>query len=194
MVLVRERTRSARRITGVAALCFLVLNGWALAQTQQQKNGRPAAPPPSQAQQAPSLQALPSKWTAACSDTSKGFECRAAQTMVYQQGQRRIQVGAILRLLPDNKKPNLLLRLPLGVKLGPGVTIRVGESQAKAIAFESCNLNGCLAEYPITSAEISSLQKGADLALSIRTAQNAPIKFTLPAAGFATAYAKVTGK
>ena len=48
--------------------------------------------------------------------------------------------------------------------------IQVGESQAKAVAFESCNPNGCLAEYRIINAEITSLQKGANLTLSIRTA------------------------
>lgn len=194
MLYVAEKKQHACRIVGYFVACFLLLSASAIAQTQQQKTGRPAAPPPSQAQQAPSSQASPSKWTAACSDTSKGFECRAAQTIFYQQGPRRIQVSAILRLLPDTKKPNLFLRLPLGVKLAAGVTVQVGRGKARAIAFESCNLNGCLAEYAITKAEIASLKKGADLTLSVRTAQNAPINFTVPAAGFAAAYAKVARK
>jgi invasion protein IalB len=194
MVLSSERARHARRIIWGAALCLLVSSSWAIAQTQQPKTGGPTALPPSQGKQTPSSQPSPSQWVVGCSNTESGLDCRAAQNVVYQQGQRRIEVSAVLRMLSDTKKPDLLLRLPLGVKLASGVTIQFGGSEAKAIAFQSCNLNGCMAEYPITNAEIASLQKGANLTLSVRTAQDAPIKFTLPAAGFAAAYAKVTGK
>jgi invasion protein IalB len=100
-------------------------------------------------------------------------------------------VSAVLRILPDTKQPNLVLQLPLGVNLPKGVTIQIGGGGAKAVPFQSCNLNGCMAEYPITEAEIASLQKGANLMLSVVTVQNAPIKFNLPAAGFAAAYAKI---
>lgn len=195
MLLMTENAHHARRIAWGAALCCLTLSSLAVAQTTQQpKTALPSAEKPATQQQVPFSQPSPSQWAVGCTNTESGLDCRAGQTVVYQQGQRRIEVSAVLRMLPDTNKPNLLLLLPLGVSLPKGVTIQFGQSQAKAIAFQSCNLKGCMAEYPITNAEIASLQKGANMTLSVQTAQDAPIKFTLPAAGFAAAYAKVTGK
>ena len=97
-------------------------------------------------------------------------------------------------MLPDTKKPNLLLRVPLGIRLPQGIIVQFGEERGKALPFQSCNMSGCVAEYAITKAEIASLQKGANLRLSVRTVRDNPLNFNLPAAGFAAAYAKMTGR
>jgi invasion protein IalB len=105
-----------------------------------------------------------------------------------------MQVSAIVRVPPDTKKPSLLLLLPLGASLPKGVTIQFSGGGAKVLPFQSCGMNGCFAEYPISEAEIASLSKGANLALAIQTLDNAPISFNVSGAGFAAAYAKVKGQ
>jgi invasion protein IalB len=81
--------------------------------------------------------------------------------------------------------------LPLGINLPSGVTLQLGKSESKVVPFQSCNVNGCLAEYAISEAEINSLSQGTNLTLSVRAVGNAPVQFNVPAAGFAAAYAKV---
>jgi hypothetical protein len=115
-------------------LCGLVFSSGALGQTLQPKV--PASPP--QAQQTPQ-QAVP-QWVVGCNNTSAGLECRAGQTLTYQQGASKIQVSAIVRVAPDTKKTDLLLILPLGTNLPKGVTIQFGEAEAKLVPFQSCGM------------------------------------------------------
>ena len=74
------------------------------------------------------------------------------------------------------------------------MTVQFGGGEAKVLPFQSCNLNGCLAEYLISEGEIASLSKGANLILAVQTMGQAPITFNMPGAGFAAAYAKVKGQ
>jgi invasion protein IalB len=129
-----------------------------------------------------------------CTNTQAGLDCSVGQQLVFQSGGRNFQVAAAVRIPPDTKKPNLLLQVPLGVSLPKGITIQFGGGDAKALAFQSCSQNGCWAEYSITEPEIASLSKGSDLKLSVRTADNAPVQFNVPAVGFAGAYAKIRGQ
>jgi invasion protein IalB len=129
-----------------------------------------------------------------CTNTQAGLECRAGQTLNFQQGTNRIQVSAILQIAPDTGQPNLLLLLPLGTLLPKGVTIQFGAAGAKVVPFQSCSMNGCVAEYPISQPEIASLSQGANLTLGIQTVNKAPVSFVLPGVGFAAAYAKMTSR
>jgi invasion protein IalB len=81
--------------------------------------------------------------------------------------------------------------LPHGVNLPSGVTLQLGQNGSKVIPFQSCNVNGCLAEYSMSEAEIISLSKGTNLMLSVRSVDNTPVSFNVPGAGFAAAYAKI---
>jgi invasion protein IalB len=155
------------------------------AQKQQQGPAQQVQPPPA----APRPQ-----WEVGCVNTQAGLECRAGQTLSFQQGTNRIQVSAIVQIAPDTRKPNLLLLLPLGTSLPKGVTIQFGTGEAKVLQFQSCSVNGCSAEYPITQAEIASLLQGANLTLSVQAPNKAPISFVLSGVGFAAAYAKVTSQ
>jgi invasion protein IalB len=193
MVLSSKRAHHARRIIWGAALCLLVSSSWAVAQTQQPKTALPSAEKPgTQQQEQPAPPKAP--WVVNCINQDAGLVCSAVQFMVYQQGQRPIRVSTAVRLDPKTKKPVLLLQLPLGVYLPSGVTLKFGGGEAKAIAFQSCSTNGCVAEYAITPAEISTLVKGTDLKLSVRTVDKTAFNFDVPAKGFAAAYAKMTGK
>jgi invasion protein IalB len=192
MSFVAKRSRHTCLIIGGVAACCLLLNSGAFAQTQQSKTDQPTgAPTTEQQEQQPAPQRA---WVLNCENQDAGLVCTAGQLVVFRQGQRTIRVNAAVRVDPKSKKPTLLLQLPLGVYLPSGVTLKFGGGKAKAIAFQSCNPNGCVAENEITAAEINTLVQGADLKLSVRTSDKKPIEFVVPAKGFAAAYAKMTGK
>lgn len=168
---------------GVCAALFLSFATTAAAQVQE----RPKTVPLQQGQAAP---ATP-RWSVVCNNSQAGLQCTAAQAVVLQQGGRNIRVTAAFQLDPQTKAPKLVLQLPLGVYLPTGVTVRFGDGSAKALAFQACNQNGCVAEHAITGPEIATLAKEADLTLTVRTPDKQVLTITVPAAGFAAAYEKV---
>ena len=184
MLLRSKGGRQTFRQVLIAALCVLAFSDWVVAQTLKPKaTPEPATP----AQPAPP----PPQWTVTCGNTKAGLDCNAAQSIVVGQSGREVRVGVAVRVPADTKTPVLLLALPLGVYLPSGVTLQFGDGGAKAIPFESCNPNACVAEYAITQSEIASLLNGADLALSVQTMDKTSFKSRISTAGFAAAYAKI---
>lgn len=145
----------------------------------------------------PAAQPSTPTWAVVCPANIKGgLDCYATQTAIVppQANNPNLRVNAVLRISPETKEPNLVFLLPLGIYLPPGVTVQFGDRDAKAIAIETCNPNGCVVEYPTKDAEISALEKETDVALSVRTPDKTSYTFTLPGRGFKAAYAKMTSK
>ena len=174
---------------GAALLCLLDFGSGALAQAQQPKT------PAAQGTTAPAESAgQPSQpqpnWVVRCSQTRAGLECRAGQSLFLKTSRQRV-LSVAVRMPADTKKPVLLLQLPLGVYLPAGTTLHIGKGEARTLPFISCDRGGCLAEYNVTDAELSSVAKGADLSISAQDTQKKPFTLTVPALGFAAAYAKI---
>jgi invasion protein IalB len=126
----------------------------------------------------------------ACSNSKEGLDCRAGQSLFFKKtGQRFLSVA--VRIEPETKKPSLLVQLPLGVYLPAGVTLQIGKDAAKTLPYKNCDRGGCIAEYPITDAELAAMVKGADITLSAQSLQQKSFTLDVPGLGFAAAYAKI---
>jgi len=176
-------------LVGAALYFFAYTDG--VAQTEQQRQSTPGAASETPTQPAPG-QAQPPQpaWAMNCGNTQLGLDCRALQSIfVRDTGQRLLSV--VVHVPPDTKKPVLLMQLPLGVYLPAGAGFQIGKAEGKNVPFKSCDQFGCLAEYAITDAEIAALSKGQDLIITMQNLRNEPVTVTVPALGFAAAYAKV---
>src|SRR4029078_9095347 len=144
---------------GVAVLGLLGLGGSSVAQTAQPKA---QAAPPQAAPGAPP----PPNWGVNCQNIKAGLDCRAGQTLRLGPA-GRASLALAVRIPADTKKPVLLIQAPIGIYLPAGVTIQFGQDTAKALPFQICTPAGCLAEYPISEAELAGMQKGNDLTARI---------------------------
>src|SRR5262245_40823931 len=93
-----------RILVPLAAATVWSVSSWAAAQTLQPKAAQPSQAPqqqsPAPQAQPPAVPARP-QWEVGCTNTQAGLECRAGQTLNFQQGTNRIQVSAILQIAPD---------------------------------------------------------------------------------------------
>jgi invasion protein IalB len=184
----RLRTRIARKlIAGAAFVGILDVSSGALAQTQQPKAPSRVEAPAEAAGQPSRPQA---NWIVSCSQTRPGLECRAGQSLFLRKTRQRV-LSVAVRMPADTKKPVLLLQLPLGVYLPAGASLQIGKEEAKTLPFLGCDNAGCIAEYAVTDGELNAVAKGADITISAQTMQKQPFSLTVPALGFAAAYAKI---
>lgn len=159
---------SLRPVGCVAGLILLALCGEGLGQT-------------------PSSQSPPI-WGVNCTGTPAGLDCRALQNLpMTNSGVATVAV----RLLPETKKPVLLVLVPLGIHLPAGATVQIGQEEAKRLPLQNCNSTGCLAEYPLADAELAALLKGEAMTISVQDRDKRPISVQVPATGFPAAYAKI---
>jgi invasion protein IalB len=183
-----------RKLTVSSILGLLMITA-AVAQTDQQRQPVPA-PGANPAQAAPARPGQqqprpPAIWLVSCTDNNGKLDCRAAQSVfIRNTGQRLLSVA--VRLPADTKKPVMLIQAPLGVYLPAGASLQIGEDEAKTLPFRGCDQAGCVAEYAITEAEIAAMTKGSSLKISVQNQNRQPaFNLTIPATGFAAAYAKV---
>jgi invasion protein IalB len=169
-------------LVGVVALSSLGLSSRVQAQTQQPKGNAAEQPQVAPAQKP--------TWTVNCSSSQAGMDCSAVQSLyVKRTGQRFITVA--VKVPSDTKTPKMLILLPLGTNLPAGVSLQFGKAAAKSVQIQNCDQGGCLAEYPISEAEIASMLKGADLTVTIQSKEQKPMSFPVSALGFSEAYAKI---
>jgi invasion protein IalB len=125
-----------------------------------------------------------------CGDSQGGYDCRAGQTLfVKKTGQPFLTV--VVRLAADGSRPEMLIRAPLRTYLPAGISLSFSEGSAQTLPFRNCNRSGCVAVFVLPEDAIASLSSGTDFKVSIRNPQQQPITLTVPAADFASAYAKM---
>ena len=165
-------------MAGASLLYLLVLNTGAMTQTLQPKmktsEQQPATPKQPAPGQSGATRAAPAPeqptWGVICPSGKGGLDCRAL--MVKQAGQN-VRFSISVRVPSDTKKPSMMLLLPLGLDLPAGVSLQFGKDAAKKIPFQVCDTSGCLAEYPVSEAEIAAMLKGADLTISVQNSKQA---------------------
>ena len=139
--------------------------------------------------QAKPVQPAQPSWEVVCTGSQAGLDCRVGQSLPFVGEGGRLIVA--LEIPPDTRVPVMLLRLPLGVYLPAGLSVRFGNDAAKQLQFESCDQNGCSAKYAITKAEIAAMLNGADVTISAQNLKRQPVVVRVPALGFSAAYAKI---
>jgi invasion protein IalB len=131
-------------------------------------------------------------WAVNCSSQAgqKGLSCRMSQTVIARPSGRTLTNVAFL-LDPENKNPEVLLQLPLGLYLPAGATYQVDENAAQRLSIRACDRNGCYARAPVLPETMSSLTKGKQLKIDFKNAAEKPISIPLSLDGFAFAYEKI---
>jgi invasion protein IalB len=175
-----DRVRSAG--CGTAALCALVLLALSpdsvvraqetgTPQTGGAQTGAPAAggtqlgrtttapPPPS----APGLEVRQFQdWAVRCGQPAEGAPeaCEMMQQRQDEQGQTvlAIAVGDV----PNNDNPGMLIILPLGIWLPPGVVLRVDGGKEVPARIERCERRGCQVELLLEPDVLTILKSGRE--------------------------------
>jgi invasion protein IalB len=154
----------ARRlvIRGAGALCavlLLVAQGEALAQP----GGAPpagmqfGAGPPAQGE--PELETRQIKdWVVRCSKEAAAPDCEMIQQRQDDQGQTVLAVA--VGRVANTANPGMLIILPLGIWLPPGVVLKVDEGEEIPVRIERCERRGCQVELLLEPDVLKLLKAG----------------------------------
>lgn len=208
---------ATRAMTGVAlAIGFqLAISGSALA--QQAKSQPKQAAQPKQQQQAGQQQQQQSAWVKLCEKANfvrrdkDGKENHEEKNICLTHHERldgntgMVLVSAAIRQVEGMEKQHLMIMVPLGMAIPPGVRAAVyskeqwekaqknetiDESTLKPINlhYSLCHPAGCTAEVEATEELINSMKTGGGLMVLAINANGQPIAFPVPLDGFAAAH------
>ena len=132
-------------------------------------------------------------WTLRCSATAGDAkpDCMMFQNLVLKTGgQPVLQFG--IGVAPDDSLPTVLVSLPLGIALPPGITIQIDGSTPATFPVERCEPDGCRAGMKLRENTVKQLSQGRQLHVTFYDGARKPLKVSLSLDGFAAAYQALT--
>lgn len=97
----------------------------------------------------------------------------------------QVVVSAAIREVQGQDKKALMVMVPLGMALPPGIQMKVDENQPVPLKYTLCHIAGCTAETEATPEIIQQMQNGQKLVVAAINLAGKAIAFPdVPLAGF----------
>ncbi|WP_245297083.1 MULTISPECIES: invasion associated locus B family protein [Rhodomicrobium] len=100
-----------------------------------------------------------------------------------------VLVSAAIREVEGQDKKALMVMVPLGMALPPGVQVKVDENEPVKLQFTLCHAAGCTAEGEASAKIIDEMNKGKQVVVAAINLAGKAIGFPVPLTGFDKAYA-----
>ncbi len=100
-----------------------------------------------------------------------------------------VLVSAAIRHVEGQDKEALMVMVPLGMALPPGVQVKVDDKEPIKLQFTLCHAAGCTAEGEATKAVLDEMKTGKQLVVAAINLAGKAIGFPVPLTGFDKAYA-----
>ena len=100
-----------------------------------------------------------------------------------------VLVSAAIRKVEGQDKEALMVMVPLGMALPPGVQVKVDDKEPVKLQFTLCHAAGCTAEGEATKAVVDQMKTGKQIVVAAINLAGKAIGFPVPLTGFDKAYA-----
>ena len=187
-------------ISGLSAL-LIMTSGTLFAEDAAPKEKTETAAPAAEktAEQKPPMDVEQFEdWTKECEmlKDPKGKEiklCQISQTLVNKEiDQPMLKVAA--GYVPGKKDAVMIITLPLGVILPPGVQLTIGEGKAARVPITTCLPQGCQAGAQLDKEFTERLQKGTKLIVTFIGPDGKQINAPISLSGFTSGLESVKPK
>ncbi|MBX2806286.1 MAG: invasion associated locus B family protein [Hyphomicrobiales bacterium] len=99
----------------------------------------------------------------------------------------QVVVSAAIRQVQGQDKKALMVMVPLGMALPPGIQMKIDENDPVSLKYTLCHVAGCTAEAEATAAIVDQMKGGQKLVVAAINLAGQAIAFPdVPLAGFTT--------
>lgn len=154
---------------------------------------KPAAPAPAAGQKAAENKDQ-SAWVKLCEKAPSLTEPKKELNVCLTHHERldgntgMVLVSAAIRQVEGQDKEALMVMVPLGMALPPGVQVKVDEKEPVKLQFTLCHAAGCTAEGEAAKAVIDQMKTGKQVVVAAINLAGKAIGFPVPLTGFEKAY------
>lgn len=131
---------------------------------------------------------LPKGWVKVCDvdENSKKNVCAISIQVKNDQGQDL----ASIRIVEVEDAPNkgFSIIVPPGLLLQPGLRVQVDSSKQRAVPFQICLPQACIAESRVNKDFVDGLKRGNELKVTALNQAGQPFEFKATLAGFTATY------
>lgn len=126
-------------------------------------------------------------WAVQCQqpESADSEICVMFQRQVLDNGRTILMMT--VRNDPNRPEPMVMLQVPLGVLLQPGLSISVDDGEPVELDYALCNENGCITTFPLVDRIQDALKKGLAADVVIITADQQEVVVSVSLKGFTAA-------
>ena len=127
-------------------------------------------------------------WVVRClpASESQPRTCRMGQSAVATDGGQRLLQVVVGRFGPE-RLLGAVISVPIGVRLPPGIGLRVDDRKPWSFPFERCSPNGCQVRAVLSEELLQSLKAGLVGYVTFQDATGQPITINFSLKGFTAA-------
>ena len=185
-----RRIGLAAGLTTVIAGCWMLTGHAAAAKDSAKPAPKAAAPAAAPKDDKPAL------WGKTCQAGPDGKQvCAVVQNVIVTDKNTNKSLRALsvaVGYLATDGKLRMLLTLPLGINLPPGVTFQIDEGKANTLPIETCVAEGCRVAMAIDDSGRDSLTKSKMIRVTYQLANGQNLALPVQLAGFGDALAQLT--
>jgi invasion protein IalB len=140
------------------------------------------------AQNQPAQPGQDNAWIKICNTDPQANKdiCLITQELRTDAGQFLASIA--IRETPGETRKALLLSVPVGMVIKPGVQLQIDGGQATKVDYSICFPNACYAEQGIDQGFVGKMKSGGKLRLTTYNQQGKQVNFDLTLIGFTSAY------
>ena len=139
----------------------------------------------------PSVQGEPTRfkdWAGECERLANGdSSCHIVQNVV-DPNSGSVVLRAEVGFIPGQSKSLLLVTVPLGVDLRPGLDLRIDSAAPRKLAYYVCSPDGCRAALAFDQALINAMKRGAKARITLSKMDGRRQDVPLSLMGFTKGY------
>jgi invasion protein IalB len=179
------------KVVSVFALFAVAITSPATSQSSKKDTAKDAKP----AVTSPAGKPDQSAWVKVCDQATFKIADKEERKSVCLTHHERLDantgmvlVSAAIREIEGQTKPSLIVMLPLGMALLPGVQAKVdADVDILKFPFVLCHPAGCTGETDASPELIAKLKSGKELMVAAMNVSGAPLGFPVPLTGFGPA-------
>ena len=115
--------------------------------------------------------------------------CRMTQNHVDQKSGRTVLLFTLVK--GRTGRMNVIVSVPMGIYLPPGITISIDGSERFRLLFETCNQSGCHGGYELSAQTLGAFRRGLVAQHSFYTAKNNRVDIPVSLKGFSKAFSRL---
>ncbi len=127
-------------------------------------------------------------WMKVCTQDPRVKKDICLVTQELRTGGGQVLASAAVRGFKGEQRRSLLIAVPTGMVLEPGVLVQVDGGDAEKAEYQVCLETACWAERAVSDAFITSMKSGSTMRLTAYNREGKQVPFDMSLSGFTAAY------
>lgn len=125
-----------------------------------------------------------SAWTKQCNDVAEGEKQTCLTSQVLYNARGLLFASLAVETVSGRKDPRILIAVPNGIPLVPGLVLQVDDALSKKIDFRICFSDRCFADMQTDSAFLGRMRRGTVFKIGLVNPEHKATTLTFPLDGF----------